>query len=92
MKLNIGTAGAGVWTIVWEYWNGAWVALAGVTDGTTSFTAAAGNREVTFTRPGDWALTAILAMNLYWIRARVSAYTSIVTQPLGTQSWIRIIT
>jgi len=92
MKLNIGTAGAGTWTITWEYWNGAWVALADVTDGTTGFTAAAGNREVTFTRPGDWATCAVATITLYWIRARVSAYTDITTQPKGTQSWIRIIT
>lgn len=93
--LNIGTQGAGVWTITWEYWNGAWVALAGVTDGTAGFTAAAGKREVPFTRPGDWLTTnsgGNLPANIYWIRARVSAYTSIVTQPKGTQAWIRIIT
>lgn len=93
MILNIGTQGAGVWTIVWEYWNGtAWAALANLVDGTDSFIAPAGICEVTFSRPGDWALTTILTMNLHWIRARVSSYTSITTQPLGTQSWIRIIT
>ena len=88
LRLNIGTAGAGVWTIVWEYWNGtAWAALPDIVDGTSHFVSA-GDREVTFTRPADWATTAILAITLYWIRARVSAYTSITTQPKGTQAWI----
>jgi len=89
LKLKIGTAGAGVWTITWEYWNGsAWTALSGVTDGTTHFRATAGDHEVTFTLPSNWAKTTIEAINAYWIRARVSAYTSITTQPKGTQSWI----
>jgi len=93
MKLNIGTNGVGVWTIVWEYWNGvAWTALVGLTDGTTGFTAGTGNREVLHTPQGNWATCAVAAITLYWIRARVSAYTSVTTQPLGTQSWIRIIT
>ena len=93
MILNIGTQGVGSWTIVWEYWNGtAWSALVDLTDGTTGFTAATGKKEVSHTPQGDWVLTTIQAMELYWIRARVSAYTSITTQPLGTQSWIRIIT
>lgn len=96
MILNIGTQGAGTWTITWEYWDGAaWSALAGVTDGTSGFTAATGKKEVSFTRPGDWATTdsgADLPADIYWIRARVSAYTGITTQPKGTQAWIRIIT
>lgn len=96
MILNIGTSGVGVWTITWEYWNGgAWAALAGLTDGTSGFTAVTGKKEVSHTPQGDWAITndgGNLPANIYWIRARVSAYTSITTQPKGTQSWIRITT
>jgi len=92
--LNIGTAGNGVWTITWEYYDidTTWHALAGVTDGTSGFTAAAGNHSVTFTRPASWATVAVNGVTCYWIRGRVSAYTSIVTQPKGTQSWYKIIT
>jgi hypothetical protein len=91
--LNIGTAGAGVWTITWEYWNGAWVPLAGVIDNSTHFRAAPGLRTVTFTRPADWALTNVNAAgNLYWIRGIVSAWTNLVTQPKGTQAWCVIVT
>jgi hypothetical protein len=85
--LNVGTAGVGTWTLTWEYWNGtAWTALADVVDDTITFTMA-GTKKVGFTRPGDWVSTTILAMNLYWIRARVSNFTGMTTQPLGTQAW-----
>ena len=91
LTLNIGTPGVGTgWTIAWEYWNGAWVALAGVTDGTSAFQAAAGNHNVVFTQPGDWATTAVNAVTLYWIRARLTAITTETTQPKGTQAWITI--
>jgi len=92
LTLNIGTSGAGVWTITWEYWNGSWTALSGVTDNTVGFKGTTGNKTVTFTRPGDWTTTAVNAITKYWIRGRVSAYTSVITQPKGTQAWATIIT
>lgn len=83
--ITIGTAGVGVWTITWEYWDGdSWDALAGVSDGTAGFTVTG---RVDFTRPDDWAQTTVATFSAYWVRARVSAYTSIVTQPKGTQAW-----
>jgi hypothetical protein len=89
--LDIGTQGDGVWVIAWEYWNGSnWVALADVVDNTNSLTAIVGWHDVSFTRPGDWALTTIQGMSLYWIRARVSSFTSIITQPLGNQALVEI--
>jgi hypothetical protein len=91
LELRIGTAGNGIWTIAWEYWNGAtWAALPSVNDGTSSFTVS-GNRLVTFSRPADWVPTTVGGItNLYWVRARVSAYTSIVTQPKGNRAFIWI--
>ena len=87
--LNIGTPGAGVWTITYKYWNGTtWTALSLKYDETDNFRAAAGKHWVHFVRPGDWALTTILAMNLYWIKPECTAYTSMTTQPLGTQAWV----
>ena len=93
LRLVLGTQGVGVWTVTWEYWNGAWVALAGVVDGTNGFKAAAGTYDVSFTRPGDWAVQNLGGLgNKYYIRAIISAYTSQVTAPLGTQAFIRITT
>lgn len=87
---DMGRAGYGVWTITWEYWNGvAWAPLTNVFDGTDGFKETVlGHHHVSFTIPGDWALTVILAMNLFWIRARVSAYTSEAQTPLGTRAWV----
>ncbi len=91
LELKIGTAGAGTWTVTWEYWNGtAWASLADVNDGTSGFRVAGGNL-VTFTRPGDWATTTVAGIaNLYWVRGRVSDFTSITTQPLGDRAFIWI--
>jgi len=91
LELRMGTAGVGTWDIIWEYWNGSsWTLLSGVIDGTIGFRVA-GTRLVSFTIPPDWAQTMVGGIaGLYWIRARVSAYTSIVTQPKGTRAftWI----
>jgi hypothetical protein len=90
LSLNIGTTGVGTWTVVWEYWNGAaWASLPRAKDTSNGFRNG-GYQSVTFERPVDWATSTILLLNLYWVRARVSAYTSITTQPLGTQGWIGI--
>jgi len=90
--LNIGIQGDGVWVITWEYWNGAaWSALADLVDNANGFTALVGLRDVSFTRPGDWATADVGGVpGLYWIRARVSSYTSINTQPRGNQAWVEI--
>ena len=92
IELRMGTAGNGIWDIAWEYWNGAaWAPLDDVSDGTSGFRVS-GTRLMCFTRPGDWTLATIGGIaNLYWIRARVSAYTSVVTQPKGNRAyaWIK---
>ena len=92
MWLDIGTQGDGIWEIAWEYWNGTtWTALPDVVDNTNGLTAIAGLHDVSFTRPGDWATRDVGEVaGLYWIRARVSSYTSITTQPLGNQAWVEI--
>ena len=88
--LNIGTPGEGTWTITWKYWNGiTWTALTLKYDETDHFRAAAGKHWVHLDgRPGDWATTTILTYTLYFIKGEVTSYTSMTTQPLGTQAWI----
>lgn len=86
------TLGVGVWTITWEYWNDeAWVALAEIDDPTGGFKpTVAGRYRISFAVPEDWALTTVAGIaDLYWIRGRVSAYTSVITQPKGTRAWIQ---
>jgi len=92
LELRMGAAGNGTWDIVWEYWNGSsWASLADIVDDTSGFRVT-GTRLVTFTRPLDWAQTTVGGIaGLYWIRARVSTYTSVVTQPKGNRAftWIK---
>tara|TARA_R110000824_G_scaffold21872_2_gene81060 strand:- start:2280 stop:3641 length:1362 start_codon:yes stop_codon:yes gene_type:complete len=84
---EIDTAGVGTWTIVYEYWNGSeWTALANVEDLTTGFTVLGAN-STTWDMPTDWATQTVTgsAVNSYWGRARISAFTSLTTQPLGSR-------
>jgi len=91
LNVNISTSGEGVWSVVWEYWDGSeWTPLSGVTDYTVHFRAAPGNRNVVFTLPSNWALKEIETINAYWIRARVFDYTSVTTPPRGAQSWTNV--
>ena len=91
--LDIGQAGAGNYTLDWEYWNGtAWAALPGLSDNTNNFMTPYTN-SVAFTLPADWATTTVAGItNLYWIRARVSSYVpNGYIQPLGTWAKVEVI-
>jgi len=84
---EIDTAGVGTWTITYEYWNGSeWTALANVDDLTAGFTTLGAN-STTWDMPTDWATQTVTgsAVNSYWGRARVSAFTNITTAPLGSR-------
>lgn len=89
IRLDVSTAGAGTWTILWEYWDGdSWEALTMVEDETLGFTAGGTGLYARWNIPGDWATTTVNAQGpFYYVRARVSDYTSITTQPLGQQTW-----
>ena len=76
---DLATLGIGG-TIVWEYYNGAWVALT-VVDGTSAFTA---DGYVTWTAPADWIQTTINSALAFWVRARVSV--AFTTAPTCNQS------
>jgi len=84
------TQGAGTWTNTWEYWNGAaWVTVNTPSDGTTSFKAATTvHARVTHVPQADWATTTVNGVSAYWLRSRVSSYTSITTRPIATQLWV----
>ncbi|GAJ07978.1 unnamed protein product, partial [marine sediment metagenome] len=92
LRLKIGVSGeADELTITWKYWDGSdWVALTNVLDNTDSFKAAAGDHDVSFALPTDWAKKTIASISAYWIKADLTVYTAGVSpvQPLGTQSWI----
>jgi hypothetical protein len=63
-------------TLVWEYWNGAWVALS-VQDNTNQWgfmggqpLNTAGVGSVHWNQPADWVVTAVNAVNAFWVRLR----------------------
>lgn len=88
-RFVISTPGAGVWTITWEYstLGGVYVAIPGVVDGTVGFTQS-GTVSFDPKQIPAWATDTQAALTAYFIRGRVSAYTSIATQPLGAQCFI----
>lgn len=82
--------GVGTWTITWEYSTGSdtWVALSGVNDDTDGFTID-GTNYVTWTIPPDWATDTVNGQGpFYYVRGRVSDFTSRTTPPLGDQIWL----
>lgn len=86
---DIDTAGAGTWTVTWEYWDGsAFTAFSNVDDRTSGFTSL-GRRTASWDMPTNWATrtTTGSAVTSYWGRARVSAFTSQTAQPLATRAW-----
>lgn len=83
--INISTAGEYTGSITWEYWNGtSWASLSNVVDNTNGFRAS-GRNSVQYDEPVDWQTTSVATLDLYWVRARVSSFSSITTQPLGQE-------
>jgi hypothetical protein len=77
-----GTLMNGAYTIVWEYWNGAWVAL-NVQDNTDNAGAmnecpfsTSGINSVHWDAPADWATTTPSADTGWYVRARVTGTES----------------
>lgn len=85
--LRVDVVGDGVYTIAWETWDGiAWVTPAGLQDGTIGFTRA-GLSYILIDNLTTQAQTTVNGTLAFWVRARVSAFTSIVTAPVGGYSF-----
>lgn len=92
LTINIGQQGAWTGTYTWEYWNGSdWAVPVWLNDASTGFTAGVGNYDITFPCPTNWQSNSIDGISAYWLRMRVTAYSAIVTQPLGTQFWVNTL-
>jgi len=73
VKLSLSTPGTSVVDFVVEYWNsGAWVAVSGLSDGTSGLTASG---TITWTIPSDWVTKALNSVTCYWIRLRYTSYS-----------------
>ncbi len=77
---DISIAQANITTIVFEYWNGAWVAIPNYADETNSFRNT-GVRSFNFEQPNDWTTTAINGVTAWWIRFRVTVVGGGPTPP-----------
>jgi len=85
--LRIDTAGDGVYTIAWEIWDGfSWFTPAGLADGTVGFTNP-GSSYISVQNLATQVPTTVNGINAFWVRARVSAFTSIATAPVGGYSF-----
>ena len=92
LVLSVGTAGVYDATFIWEYWNGsAWttITLYPYIGSSTTPWKTTGWKGYTFNAPSNWAAYDIAGSptSQYWLRARVSAFTSITTAPSFIQGW-----
>ena len=84
---------AGNSPFTWEYWNGAWTAIAAAniydhTNGAADFTGARSFEQdgaINFALPADWTNSTIDGQDAFWIRCRVSTQADIGVA-LGTLS------
>lgn len=88
--VTVGTAASASMTTVAEYFNGtAWATLTLTLDETAKMQpAATGAKKFAFVPPSNWTKTTVNSVSAYWVRFRVSAYTSITTAPLITSATI----
>lgn len=91
---NLTTPAVGSFAITWEYWDGStWNNMAdnGLSDGSTSFTAVAGWKQVNFGTLSGWTPTTVNSVSAYWIRARLSTFTSMSTLPQIGQGGLQVV-
>lgn len=81
------TSGASTRTLIMEYFNGTtWTTVTGLTDNSTSYTADAGIYHLYWTAPTNWQKTSVnSSSNYFYVRYRISAYTSQTAQPKARQ-------
>tara|TARA_Y100000310_G_scaffold126633_1_gene125559 strand:+ start:4501 stop:9342 length:4842 start_codon:yes stop_codon:yes gene_type:complete len=89
ITIHFDALGTGTLTVSWEYWNGsAWTTLSFESQEIIDFTHATktdGRFTNTFRVPTDWATTTIDGQLAYWVKAEVTAFTSIVTRPQASR-------
>jgi hypothetical protein len=89
-SLYISQQGNWAGTITWYYWDGAaWSGLVDLlpSDSASKNFEVSGQVDYTWTVQGDWATTAVDGITAYWVKAEVTSYTGVTTQPLGRDAW-----
>lgn len=84
MDTTSGVQGSTSMTVVWEYWDGdSWETLTFGLQEVVDFDESVGDYYNTFQPPSDWASTSVNSTAGYYIRMRVSAFTSSGTDAAG---------
>ncbi len=92
-EMNMATARTGTATLIVEYWNGTvWGLITGVIDDSAGWSTGTAQYLIHFEPPSDWVATTAAngpdgAVG-YFVRTRISAFTSVTVDPLGTQAWV----
>lgn len=85
VQVIISTTGSTVMTVTWEYWDsGEWTTLTFNRQEAVDFDEANGTYYNDFNPPAAWDTTTVNSVSGYWVRARVSAFTSHTTDALLT--------
>ncbi len=83
VELEITTRRFGDLVLAWEWWDGAlWQPAVDLVDGSQALTVEGVSRVEHAPQPG-WVPLTISGRTAYWLRARVSAFTSQAQQPLA---------
>lgn len=96
--IKVSTIGAGTYTVIWEYWSGAaWDALTvietGIGNGDINNWKTIGYVRVRFDPPPYWDprtitdVSGAISDELYYIRCRLVAFSSMTIKPLATRIW-----
>jgi hypothetical protein len=93
LRISIGTAGSTSMTVLTEYWNATtatWTTLPTSVAQVTDFDDGTGIKYVTWEQPAGWSKATINGTAAYFVRFRVSAFTSTATTALVTQIWAMV--
>jgi hypothetical protein len=90
-KLEINTpTGAASLTLAWEYYNGGWVSLTGVTDGSSGYSVS-GETKITWSPPTGWTPLIVNGSNsYYYVRARITAVGGGYVQPTARKVTLNV--
>lgn len=89
LTIAMAVAGVGIWSVVWEYWNGvAWApfpAAAALIDGTAGFTLVGAMEVSVAVLPADWATTIVNGTEAWYWRARIDFSLGGITQATASR-------
>ena len=92
IQMTSTTQGSTVMTVLWEYYDGdSWETLTMPRQDVVDFDETTGTYFNNFLVPSDWATVEIKSQTAYWVRARISAFTSVTTQALLGQAWLGLV-